>query len=344
MSAKLSAGTFSVTDLYGFWLPLYQFICACVSVLVGQTFYTSKLISAVFGVGVCLLVYDTSLRLTSHRTASLLAFALIALSPLHIFNSTSAMTDVPHACFVLAGVACVLRKRWILAAIFVALAGLTRMDSWILIALIPALQFLEERRVSLLASFILMFPPVFWFYLSWKATGNWLDNFVARKQYMDWLLSANPSLASFSLSGIARDAGSLLLSTDLTVMVACFVGIRLAVKRMVRSEVERNSETLRAVVAVNSFFFAFLGFIVLAYLTHKQPIIFPRYGLLLFALGIPILPWTLLTIRQSRPQWARRLFISTVVVCVLNAGIQLAYSVYYINKYERGAIAVYLRS
>ena len=33
MSAKLSAGAFALADLYGFWLPLYQFICAAVSVV-----------------------------------------------------------------------------------------------------------------------------------------------------------------------------------------------------------------------------------------------------------------------------------------------------------------------
>src|SRR5256885_6729542 len=111
MSAKLSAGTFSITDLYGFWLPLYQLICAAVSALVGHPFYVSKVVSALFGMGICLLVYEMSLRLTAHRTASLLTFALVALSPLHIFNSASAMTDIPHAFFVLAGVYFVMRKR-----------------------------------------------------------------------------------------------------------------------------------------------------------------------------------------------------------------------------------------
>src|SRR2546430_17210269 len=32
------------------------------------------------------------------------------------------------------------------------------------------------------------------------------------------------------------------------------------------------------------FFFAFLSLLVFAYLTHQQPIIFPRYGLILFSL------------------------------------------------------------
>src|SRR3989475_4627907 len=102
MSTKMRAGAFTFTDLYGFWLPLYQFISALFNVVVGNGFYSGKLVAAVFGVGVCLLVYQVTLQLTAHRTAALLAFLLIALNPLHIFYSASAMTDVPHAFFVLA--------------------------------------------------------------------------------------------------------------------------------------------------------------------------------------------------------------------------------------------------
>ncbi|HEY0323935.1 MAG TPA: phospholipid carrier-dependent glycosyltransferase [Pyrinomonadaceae bacterium] len=345
MSARISSGTFSLTNLYGFWLPLYQFICAILSIPFGHPYYVGKLVSALFGVGVCLLVYDTALRLTAHRTASLLAFALIALSPLHIVNSASAMTDVPHAFFVLASACFVLRKRWTWAALLAALAGLTRMDSWMLILLIPALQFLEERRISIVACMTLLFPPLFWFYISWKATGDWLACFVERKQYMDWLLTVNPSLATFSLNGVTRDTFALLLSTDLAVLFACFLAVWLVARRMLSSAAGRNSETLRSVLALNLFFFAYLGFIVLAYLTHKQPIIFHRYGLILFALGIPILPWTFLNLTRGKPRLARRLLIAIICVCLLNASIQLGYAVGYVNReHALGAIADYLRS
>lgn len=345
LSAKIFARTFSDTDLYGFWLPLYQLICAVFSVFVGHPFYVAKLVSALFGVGICLLVYDISMRLTANRMASLLTFALIALSPLHIFNSASAMTDIPNAFFVLASLYFVLRKRWIIAAFAAALAGLTRVDSWMIIVLIPALQFLEERRISPAALLILVFPPLFWFYVSWKATGDWLACFVMRKQYMDALFIANPSLASFSLFGLGRDAGALLLSTDIAVLTACMVGAWLAGRRLVMSKVDRSSESLRTVLLVNVFFFSFLCFMVLAYVTHKQPIIFPRYGLILFALGIPILPWTFLEIRRSRPRWARTLLISVIAVCLLNTSIQLVYSAGYINReYAARQVAEYLRS
>ena len=102
MSTKLARGTFALTDLYGFWLPLYQFISALVNVFLRNGFYAGKIVSALFGVGSCLLVYSIALRLTANQQAALLGFVLIALNPLHITYSASAMTDVPHAFFVLA--------------------------------------------------------------------------------------------------------------------------------------------------------------------------------------------------------------------------------------------------
>src|SRR5438552_3492556 len=151
MTTKLSHGTFALTDLYGFWLPLYQFISAVMNIFVGNGFYAGKIVSALFGVGSCLLVYSITLRLTVSARAALLGFALIALNPLHVTYSASAMTDVPNAFFVLASLYFVLQRGWVLAAIFAALAGLTRVESWMFIGLIPAIQFLKERRISISA-------------------------------------------------------------------------------------------------------------------------------------------------------------------------------------------------
>ena len=87
MSIKLKTGAFAITDFYGFWLPLYQFLAAVLNVFVGNGFYSGKIVSAVFGGGVCLFVYAITDQLTGHRTAALLAFLLIALNPLHILTS-----------------------------------------------------------------------------------------------------------------------------------------------------------------------------------------------------------------------------------------------------------------
>src|SRR5438132_7875847 len=57
LSTKISSGAFHVTDLFGFWLPLYQFIAALLNVFVRNGFYSGKLVSALFGSGACLFVY-----------------------------------------------------------------------------------------------------------------------------------------------------------------------------------------------------------------------------------------------------------------------------------------------
>ena len=343
MSAKMRAGTFAITDLYGFWLPLYQFLSALINLFVGNGFYAGKLVSAGFGVGVCLLIYSVTLKLTAHRTTALLAFALIALNPLHIFYSASAMTDVPHAFLLLASLYFCLKERWVLAAIFAALAGLTRMESWMFIALIPAIQFFRERRISIAAVAILAIPPIFWLYVSWKATGNWLACFVARREYHDWLFAANPTLAHFSLPHILSDGATLLVSADIAVLIAAFVAGWFAIKPLVRRA--RIQEDVRAIVPALIFFFATLGMIAAAYLSGAMPIIFPRYGLILFTLGIPILAWTILTLRKRKPQLARRLLISVVAILAFDASVQLVGSVGLLNQISaQRAVADYLHA
>jgi len=136
LSTKLSTGAFRLTDLFGFWLPLYQFLSAIVNIPFKNGFYSGKLVAAMFGVASCLMVYAISFRLTANRTAAMLTFLLIALNPLHIFYSASAMTDVPHAFFVLAALYFVLTGNWIVAAPFGALQGLTGVKTWFLMALI----------------------------------------------------------------------------------------------------------------------------------------------------------------------------------------------------------------
>lgn len=349
LSTKIKAGTFVITDVYGFWLPLYQFIAAVINVFVGNGFYTGKLVSALAGVGVCLLVYAITLRIVQHQTAALLLFLLIALNPQHIMNSASAMTDVPHALFVLGSLYFVLKKRWMVAAVFAALAGLTRVESWMLIGLIPAIQFWKERRVSLPALLIMLFAPLFWFYVSWKATGDWLACFKARDQYKDWLLTQNPALAEFSLKGVIQDAALLVSGIDPAVLCAALFAGWLVLSRSKKSSAEngdaaKTASKAESVLPLLIFFFPFLALLLVAYLTHQQPIIFPRYGLILFSLGIPILAWAYFAMVRRRPHWSRRILIATVALCLLNGSAQFIGGVGELNRYRaQRRVADYLR-
>lgn len=344
LSTKISTGAFRLTDLFGFWLPLYQLVAALLNLFVRNGFYSGKLVSAIFGVGVCLFVYAITLALTNNRQAAVLIFLLIALNPLHIFYSASAMTDIPHAFFVLGALYFVLKKKWVTGAIFAALAGSTRVESWMFIALIPVIQILRERRVSIVAVLIMIVPPLFWFYISWRAAGDWLACFRQRQQYLDWLLMMNPAIARFTLMNVLRDGATLLVSSDIAVLIASFVALWFVLQQLLKVGRQRLSEETQLILPPVVFFFAFFSLLLVAYLTHQQPIIFPRYGLILFTLGLPILAWTFLWVKRQKPLWARRLLIGAVLVVSLDASIQFAGAVGTINQYHvQRSAAEYLR-
>lgn len=312
---SLSAGTFSIKTLFGFWLPAYQFICAVICLFVDHPIYVSKLVSAVCGMGICLLVFHITLRLVARRIIAILAFLLIALNPLHIYFSAFSVTDVPHAFFVLGSLYFTIEKRWMLAASFAAVAGSMRVESWMLIALLPMLQLFVERRLSLRACGILALAPLLWFYISWDATGNPFEYFDTRKRYVDGLLATYSYLANLTLERIEWDIGRLIYSANITVMIGCFVGAWLTVKRLIGFKFRRVSEDLFGILAALVFYFSFLGFLILAYFTRNQTDIYERYGLIVFALGIPILSWTLVAIADWKPYLARMLTGLVVLVC-----------------------------
>jgi hypothetical protein len=345
LSTKIKTGALAMTDLYGFWLPLYQLISAVINVFVGNGFYTGKIVAALLGVGVCLLVYAITLRLVEHKVAALLAFLLIALSPLHILTSTSALTDVPHAFFVLAALYFVLKRRWLFAASFAALAGLTRVESWMLIALIPALQFWKERRVSILTLFIMLLPPLFWFWVSWKAAGDSFATFKVRQQYHDWLLTQNPALQHFTFAGIVKDGAMFLSGVDIAVIIAAFVAGWLVLRKLTKHRNYAGHQDVESILPPLIFFFPFFALLTVAYLTHQQPIIFPRYGLILFSIGIPILAWTYFAIKKRSPHLSQRVLVGIIVLCILNAAAQFAGGVGELHRYAaQRRVADYLRA
>lgn len=343
LTTKISTGTFRLTDLFGFWLPLYQLMAAVPNLLIKNGFYSGKLVSAIFGVGVCLFIYAVTDTLTNNRTSATLIFLLIALNPLHVFYSASAMTDVPHAFFVLGALYFVLKKNWVMAAVFAALAGSTRVESWMFIALIALIQFIRERRVSIVAVLIMLVPPVFWFYISWKATGNWRACFQQRQQYLDWLLTMNPEIARFSLGNVLRDGATLLVSSDIAVLIACFIATGFVLRHLLKIHRQGFPEEAQLIFAPVVFFCSFFSLLLLAYLTHQQPIIFPRYGLILFTLGLPILAWAVLRLKQQKPARAGRLLVGIVVVMAFDASVQFAGAVGTIKQYHvQRAAAEYL--
>jgi len=129
-------------------LPLYQFLSALINVFIGNGFYAGKLVSAGFGVGVCVLIYSVTLKLPApHRRVA--GFSGHRFESAAYLHSASAMTTCRMLSFLLASLYFCLQKRWVLAAVFAALRRTDAMESWMFFALIPAIQFFRERRISL---------------------------------------------------------------------------------------------------------------------------------------------------------------------------------------------------
>ena len=345
MRSKMADGTFAIKDLHGFWLPLYQFICATVSLLFGHTFYVAKIVSALFGIGVCLLVYQISLRLTNHRSLSLLAFALAALNPLHILYSSSSLTDIPHGFLVMAVLYYTLEKRWKTAAIFAAAASFMRVESWMLIALLPALQFLFQRRVSLAALGIMIVSPLFWFYVCWKATGSAMAYFETRNRYLAEYMAAKPVITTFSSQRLLLDGEKLLVSTNLAVLCSCLAAAWMIVRRMIaggRAKLGIAPLDFGGVTATNVFFFSNLGFLLSAYFTGSQPEIWSRYGLIFFTMGLPVTAWTFLAIAERRSKII--MAVATLAVFAFHTKGQVR-EVFYCMSEESASsvVATYLR-
>jgi hypothetical protein len=344
MRASLVGGRFTIAELFGFWLPLYQFICALITSVVGHPLYVAKVFSAICGTGVCLLVFQLSSMLTASRRVALFAFALIALNPIHVMYSAFSMSDVPHALMVMSSLYFAIKNRWVLAAAFVAMGGLMRPESWMLILLLPALQFFLHRRVSVTAVLISLSAPLIWIYISWLATGNALEYFDVRSEYIRELLSRDPGLTSFSLRAVFANLQTLIYSTGHAVLVACLLATALLIWRVRAPSNRDDSELSRSLPAILAYFFSSLAFLLAAYFTRNQPAIFARYCLVLFALGLPILAWMFVQTADWKPVRALTLCGLLVGLCVWQWAVQLRDGAAFINLIQqKRVVADYLR-
>jgi len=339
MSAAMSNGTFSPSDLFGFWPPAYQFICALISVFVGHSLLVAKVFSALCGVGLCVVVFFVAQKLTASRKLSLIAFSIIALSPLHAMYSSFSLTDVPNAFLVASSMLFVLKQRWLLAAGCIALACLMRVESWLIIPLLPGLQYLLQRKLSKPALFIALVGPAFWLFVSWAATGNAFEYFEVRSTYVAEAVAAHVRLNSFSAFRLGVDLLALMFSTGPAVILSCFLAAWLVIKRASRPHGLKSSWPIAVAL---SYFFSSLGFLVLAYVTNNQPDIWPRYGLILFALGLPILAWTIAVIKDRKP--AKPILVTLVVLCLSQWCLQVRHAWHFVGEAsQKRVVAGFLR-
>jgi hypothetical protein len=283
-SAKISSGHFRLSDLFGFWLPLFQFSTAILNLVVHDPLLSGKTVSALAGSTTCVLVFALTKRITDSLPLAYTAFALILFNPLHLLYSAAAMTDVPFGCLALATIWFAVRDRWMAAALCAGLAELVRLEAWVFLLALPLLQFLFHRRVSWATMSILLVPPLLWLGVSHSATGDWLGYFAKRATYQSNFLDFHPTRRSFAFADVAQDVDHFFLGANPIIFLAMTMSIL------------RRTQRSRETIAITLCAAALLAFWILAYVTKRQPVILPRYGLVFFALGLPIFASLLKTI------------------------------------------------
>jgi len=341
---KIAGGYLAIENLYSFWLPLYQFFCSMVAVVVNRPVYVSRLVAAVAGTGVCVLVYVFSYILTSSQRLSLAAFLAIAFNPFHVEYSFSAMTDIPHALLVMACLYFVITDRWKLAALMGAAACLIRLESWMLILLVPAIQVMRRRTWPVLTTLILSTGPAIWLFICWKTTRDPLASFHAHNEYMVARLTAHPEFAHFTFDRLWSDANRLAYSLNIAVLVGSIAALWLLFRDWRKSAGRREWLKVPNPLVCALFFFAYFGFILFAYLTKNNTDIWPRYGLILFSLGLPLLAYSAREIFKQRSVLAMTALGIALVIGVMQLKTQVEDLARFVTQKTRPeTIANYLR-
>lgn len=320
LSAALASGHFHLADLYGFWLPLFQFVSALPNIWIDNPLLCGKVVSAMCGAISCLLVFAIAHRLTTQVFLSYAVFTLVLLSPLHLLYSGACMTDVPFGCLLLASLYFVLKEQWLGATICAALAGGVRVEAWALIPLLPILQFVRERRISWWSLLILLLPPLAWLLISRLARGDWFAFFIERAVYHAHYIEFHPSRRGFAVNDVIGDIDYFLLGANRAVLLASVIAVFLVVVELARTRRLRWH-----VFATASFLFSIVGLLVVAYVTKRQPVWLPRYGLSAFIVGLPLLAWLLdCIITDVKPRWLGQVSAGAVLfACVWLARPQL---------------------
>src|SRR5206468_1443722 len=71
-----------------------------------------------------------------------------------------------------------------------------------------------------------------------------------------------------------------------------------------------------SIAAIVAYAAGLLGFIVISYVTKRQPILFPRYGLIFFALGLPLLMWLIGLSIKASARLPKLIALTAMVLCL----------------------------
>ena len=310
LRAALLAGGLRFENLFFFWLPLYPLAVALVSLVFpggGHLMLVGKLVSAASGLAACWLVYRIIMAMTRRPLLALVGALCVALDPWQLLYSSNSMTELPFEALVLGALDRVIARRWTAASAILVLAGFVRIEAWPLAALVPAAAFLVERKVRLAPILLVFVAPAAWLAISYAAEGDARAYFTVRNAYVAEYLAYEPARAHLTAQWAQWDFSNLRQGASLPTVLGAFAAMgTLAFRFLTRRPLVPATLAPTALAVVYGFLLAFL---LAAYATRSQPVLWVRYGLIFQPLGVCLTLWWLTEGAGRQVRWPAALLL-----------------------------------
>lgn len=289
-------GSLSAKQMLTFWLPFYPILCALAELVYDDIVLVPKLVCTFFGAAAAAASYFIAFRLTQQKLLSLAAFAAVALNPFHVFYSASSMTDIPYACGIALALAFALHGRWLLASTGIAIAASSRYEGWLFIPIILGIILFSEKKFVWKSALILALPVVLSSLIALVAVGNPIAPFALRDEYVATYYRFHPVETSLDTATVVQNIVLFVFAIHPILAVSGIAAASFAVwKRW-------NSEDRKPAAIAGVFFLIALTSVIASYFFGKQPVLFIRYGLCIFTIGIPIFAMGFFEVQKLVPK------------------------------------------
>lgn len=307
---SIADGSLTAKHMLTFWLPFYPLLCGLLELVYDDIILVPKLVCTLFGAAAAVASYFIAIAMTRNRTLSLAVFVIVAMNPFHVLYSASSMTDIPYACGIALGLAFALQGRWLLASTGIAIAASSRFEGWLFIPIILGIIYFCDRRLTIKSAMIVSAPVLLSSFIAVAADGNPAAPFVLRDEYVASYYRFHPAETAMDFETIMHNINLFVFSIHPILASAGIVATIFAIWRKWKSE---PSDRKMTVIAALFLLVAFTS-VIAPYLFKKQPVLFIRYGLCIFTIGIPIFAWAFLEVQRQVPKmriviWASLAFL-----------------------------------
>ena len=163
-------------------------------------------------------------------------------------------------------------------------------------------------------------------------------------------LTAHPEFNQITFQRTWFDANRLVYAVNVAVLAGCVAALWLLFRNWrswrtwLKPASDGESSTVANLLVCVLFFFGYFSFVVMAYLTKNQSDIWPRYGLIMFSLGLPVLAYSAQQIFRGRSVLAQAALLLALVAGMVQYRTQAVHLAMFVHEEEPSrAIANYLK-